>query len=225
MAITVTEYPSSCASSRLYLVNIHNIATINTTVTAHPVVVHYWLRYILRRPRLLFSLGVHFPPPTPTTTTNDRPASVLQLSVHHYCLIFQFSHAAYVPGILRWVLFQPWITVVGLYTQIDTIGMALSRHRLRMWPGMLVDLRELATDREGRQLRSGFLIAEIVRRAIGVDMEWDWDVCQSDWDAEVLSVGQVKHAAVYGYACYEIGVVTRAWMYPRLLPGLLAVLG
>lgn len=69
---------------------------------------------------------------------------------------------------------------------------------------MPIDLRLHAFDQSGNSLKL-CSVQEIVKRFLGVDIEWDSSFNLSDWEVDELSLEQVRHAAVDAFVSYTIG--------------------
>lgn len=79
---------------------------------------------------------------------------------------------------------------------------------------MPIDLRLHAFDQSGNSLKL-CSVQEIVKRFLGVDIEWDSSFNLSDWEVDELSLEQVRHAAVDAFVSYTIGFDLGAHKFNR----------
>ncbi|KAL5700813.1 hypothetical protein ACHQM5_026220 [Ranunculus cassubicifolius] len=207
-SITI-ERRNFTSKQQFYSIDFFN-KSFTTTVTSTPSVVRKWIydtlhlkRYYLHR--LVVGLGVQWNP-----NTSD-PASTLQLCVGNRCLIFQLSHANYVPNILRRFLNDSRFTFVGIWNNSDGDRLRRSDFQLKLGKDA-IDLRYIAAERyDDRSLKSASMEG-LVSRVLRFDgVKKDNDVGRSNWDVYWLTEEQVLYAAVDAYVSFQMGKEMSVW--------------
>ncbi|GAU50477.1 hypothetical protein TSUD_409620 [Trifolium subterraneum] len=205
--------------------NTHDVYTVNlngneikVTVTAVSSVVRKWLqatlylrrRYIYKN-RLIVGLGVNW---TPGAGIHDPPADTLQICIGRRCLIFQLTHATFVPKNLRDFLKNPDHIFVGFWNNSDRRKLESSDHDLKMEEDPL-DMRHYAVAKDpadNENLRRAS-VNEIVEKCLGYEIEQSGEIARSDWNVNVLSDEQVVYASVDAYCAFCIGKNVRIWRF------------
>ncbi|KAF8401295.1 hypothetical protein HHK36_012228 [Tetracentron sinense] len=186
---------------------------VTTTVTSTPSVLRKWIRstwYFRRfyRTRLIVGLGVQWNPDF--DSCSDNPAATLQLCVGCHCIIFQLSHANYVPRLLVRFLSDPTTTFVGIWNSSDSDKLFWSRHHLVVKPPL--DLRFHAASVMGRTDLENASMEALASEILGWEgLKKDRFISLSRWDAFELSYDQVHYACADAHVSFEIGKKLRAW--------------
>ena len=124
-----------------------------------------------------------------TVDGNRRPVALLQLASHTgLCALIRLSHLKHVPGELQQLLEDDGILKVGVAPLDD------SKHLLsdyNVYVKSTLDLRHLCQHLE----RPAEGLAKLSKAFIGVELNKNWRIRCSSWDAATLSEAQIDYAA------------------------------
>ncbi|WVZ72050.1 hypothetical protein U9M48_020568, partial [Paspalum notatum var. saurae] len=188
-----------------------------TTVTARPAIARRWLHTAVwlqgRRLRsggdLTVGLGVQWKPPCRKLPSGavPRPAT-LQLCRGNHCLVFQVARAGAAPNILRRLLADARVLFAAYRAAYDR-RLLRAHHRLDVASVMELrgaagmggaSMEEMAEKLRGAKFKKNHEKLLGVRGALKPR-----SVGTSDWDAERLSLDQVRYACVDAYLSFRLG--------------------
>ena len=188
-----------------YALVFNNDDVINVTLTSSGAEVDYWLAQILRIHRrrlhhLVVGLDAEW---RPTRFQGERnPVALLQICVGRRCLLFQIAFADYVPRSLHRFLAEERFAFVGVGVFHDAEKLL---EDYDLYVDRTVELGALAADEmEVESLRRAGL-ATLATAVLGVQLQKSSAVTMSRWDAEYLTLEQIKYAAVDAFVSFEIG--------------------
>lgn len=177
---------------------------IETTVTKKEAIANEWLleiniNSIYSGTEMVVGLDVEWRP-HPIRTMKNKSAT-LQLCIDTKCLILQLFYMDAIPNLLKDFLKNPSFTFVGIEVGDDV-------EKLRDEYGLdctkYADIREKAKAKwPGRFSRPG--LKDLAREVCGLYMPKPKHICLSNWEARILSSGQVEYACIDAYASYKIG--------------------
>jgi len=176
-----------------------NGTKVNVIVTASGAMIDEWINITVYNGRKFHSmrrLVVGF--------SLDRQANTLNFCVDRRCIIFQLSHADYIPVSLRYFLWERGVKMAGFRNTWQREVLFFSKHRLLMnmpagdlsW--MNSDLEKLSTE-------------ESISLHLGFKVELKEEIKTSDWSQKYLTDDQVLFACVESYGSFFVGVELKMW--------------
>ncbi|XP_004231298.1 3'-5' exonuclease-like [Solanum lycopersicum] len=172
--------------------------TIETTVTNKAAVANEWANAMLSKysgRQKVVGLDSEWKP------TFSNKSATLQLCIANTCLIVQLFYLDEIPQSLKKFLANPNFVFVGVEVAEDILklkneyGLVCNSHE---------DIRDVAMNKwPGRFSRPG--LKDLASAISGLYMTKPDHVCQSNWEASVLSEAQVEYACIDAYASYKIG--------------------
>ncbi|KAG2725705.1 hypothetical protein I3843_01G078800 [Carya illinoinensis] len=176
--------------------------TIVTTVTDKASIVDEWVQEMLSicgGKAVVVGLDVEWRP-HPIRTMSNKSAT-LQLCIDQKCLIIQLFYLDYIPQSIKSFMMDPNFTFVGIEVGDD---IAKLQNEYGLGCSKSADIRELAKRQwPGRFRRPG--LKDLALEVVGLHMRKPKHVCMSNWEARVLTEGQVEYACIDAYASYRIG--------------------
>ncbi|XP_027769947.1 Werner syndrome ATP-dependent helicase homolog [Solanum pennellii] len=138
--------------------------------------------------------------PTFSPYTSNKSAT-LQLCIDSSCLIVQLFYLDEIPQILKKFLANPNFVFVGVEVAEDILKL---KNEYGLVCNSYDDIRDFAMNEwPGRFSRPG--LKDLASEICGLRMTKPDHVCQSNWEASVLSEAQVEYACIDAYASYKIG--------------------
>lgn len=179
--------------------------TIEATVTDKASVVDEWVQNILSlhngNGKMIVGLDCEWRPPVISSLSNKT--ATLQLCIGTDCLILQMFYMDYIPQSIKNFLSDPNITFVGVEVGDDAL-------KLNDEYGLVVtsttDIQAVAMTRWPIRFYRKPGLKRLADVVAGLYMEKPKHVCQSNWEARVLSEKQIEYACIDAYACYRIGL-------------------
>ncbi|KAK4378830.1 hypothetical protein RND71_000692 [Anisodus tanguticus] len=176
--------------------------TIETTVTDKAAIANEWASKMLSKyagKQTVVGLDIEWRP-NYVAYTNNKSAT-LQLCIDNTCLIVQLFYLDEIPKTLEKFLATPRFIFVGVEVAEDIL-------KLKNEYGLVcfskADIRDVAKNKwPGRFSRPGLKL--LANEICGLYMAKPMHVCQSNWEARVLSESQVEYACIDAYASYKIG--------------------
>ncbi|TMW81207.1 hypothetical protein EJD97_011156 [Solanum chilense] len=176
--------------------------TIETTVTNKAAVANEWANAMLSKysgRQTVVGLDSEWKP-TLSPYTSNKPAT-LQLCIDNTCLIVQLFYLDEIPQTLNKFLANPNFVFVGVEVAVDILKL---KNEYGLVCNSYDDIRDVAMNKwPGRFSRPG--LKELASEICGLFMTKPDHVCQSNWEASVLSDAQVEYACIDAYASYKIG--------------------
>ncbi|KAL6997686.1 exodeoxyribonuclease I [Sarracenia purpurea var. burkii] len=156
--------------------------------------------------RLIVGLDVEWRPNY--SRHRGNPVATLRLCVGRRCLIFQLTHAPFIPSSLFDFLGNPMYTFVGV--GIDCYAEKLAED-YRLSVGTTVDLGYLAAQEYGVGALRIAGLKELARLVLGKEIEKPMNITLRRWDNGRLYPAQVRCACIDAFLSFEIGrIVVRA---------------
>ncbi|XP_055814896.1 uncharacterized protein LOC129884637 [Solanum dulcamara] len=176
--------------------------TIETTVTNKAAVADEWANAMLSKysgKQIVVGLDNEWKPTFSPFTSNK--SATLQLCIDNTCLIVQLFYLDEIPQILKKFLANPDFTFVGVEVGEDILKL---KNEYGFVCSSQADIRDVAKNKwPGRFSRPG--LKDLASEICGLFMPKPKHVCQSNWEARVLSEAQVEYACIDAYASYKIG--------------------
>lgn len=177
--------------------------SIETTVTDKAIVADEWVQDIYSKygasSRVVVGLDVEWRPTFMPNTSNK--SATLQLCINDKCLILQLFYMDYFPMSLKRFFMDPRFTFVGIEVDKD-IDKLMNEYGFEF--SKSEDIREMAKMKwPGRFYRPG--LKDLAWEVASVNMKKPKHVCQSNWEARVLSQEQVEYGCMDAFASYCVG--------------------
>ncbi|XP_055814898.1 uncharacterized protein LOC129884639 [Solanum dulcamara] len=176
--------------------------TIETTVTNKAAVADEWANAMLSKysgKQTVVGLDNEWKPTFSPFTSNK--SATLQLCIDNTCLIVQLFYLDEIPQILKKFLANPDFTFVGVEVGEDILKL---KNEYGFVCSNQADIRDVAKNKwPGLFSRLG--LKDLASEICGLYMPKPKDVCQSNWEARVLSEAQVEYACIDAYASFKIG--------------------
>ncbi|XP_049351312.1 Werner Syndrome-like exonuclease [Solanum verrucosum] len=176
--------------------------TIETNVTNKAAVANEWANAMLSKysgRQTVVGLDNEWKPTFSPYTSNK--SATLQLCIDNTCLIVQLFYLDEIPQTLKNFLGNPNFTFVGVEVAEDILKL---KNEYGLVCTSQADIRDVAKNKwPGRFSRPG--LKDLANEICGLYMPKPKHVCQSNWEASVLSEAQVEYACIDAYASYKIG--------------------
>ncbi|XP_049403498.1 uncharacterized protein LOC125867113 [Solanum stenotomum] len=176
--------------------------TIETTVTNKAAVANEWANAMLSKysgRQTVVGLDNEWKPTFSPYTSNK--SATLQLCIDNTCLIVQLFYLDEIPRTLKNFLANPNFTFVGVEVAEDILKL---KNEYGLVCTSQADIRDVAKNKwPGRFSRPG--LKDLANEICGLYMPKPKHICQSNWEASVLSEAQVEYACIDAYASYKIG--------------------
>lgn len=177
-----------------------NGTKVNVIVTASGAMIDEWINITVyngidfhRKRRLVVGFSM------------DRQANTLNFCVDRRCIIFQLSHADYIPVSLRYFLWERGVRLSGFYNKWQREVLLFSKHRL----AMNMPPRNLTWMKSGLNKLS---TEEIISLYLGFKVELKEEIRTSDWSQQYLTDDQVLFACVESYGGFFVGLELKMWL-------------
>lgn len=188
-------------SDSLYIVTLNSTTNITTTVTSSSAVVSSWISSILSSPTKIVGLDVEWRPSL-VPDQQQHPVSLLQLCLGKKCLVFQLLHCDSIPSSLIALLKNPKFTFLGVGVDEDAKKLVTDYN---MEVASTVDLRDLATEKMGRNEVKQMGLKRLACEVLEIDVYKPKQITMSRWDQRCLRLEQIGYAAVDAFLSFEIG--------------------
>ncbi|KAL5700803.1 DNA helicase [Ranunculus cassubicifolius] len=201
---TLSSTFQSTTSQHIIKLSNKNIVT---TVTNQASIVEKWLTNITslyKTSPLIIGIDCEWKPQF-TKGASINKVAVLQLCVDENCILLQLLHMDHIPTMLKEFLNNPRVTLVGVGLKADLTRLRKS-HEIEC-SCAVEDISVLAVKTpglgfEGRPYPS---LRNLALGILGTTKEDSKRVTFSNWEARVLSEGQIMYACLDAALSYQIG--------------------